>query len=253
MSIFSLPTVKFRPQWPGDEERNPQDRKQIAALTVALRASLARESASQQANADLLRRQHILALEFDHRFLNGLQWITALLSLQARTTSSETAEQLAIAARRVAAFGSVHRRLHLLDNQEAVEFRQYLHLLCGDLSRLLFRDDDGLHITVEGPTIEIETATAIPLGFIVNELITNAAKYAGANIAVQIGGTRAAGYSLSVLDSGPGVPAEFDPVRCKGLGTKIVLALVKQIRGELKITPADSGQGTRFTVIFPGR
>jgi two-component sensor histidine kinase len=44
------------------------------------------------------RRQHTLALEFEHRFLNGLQWITALLSLQSRTTSPEAAEQLAIAA-----------------------------------------------------------------------------------------------------------------------------------------------------------
>jgi two-component sensor histidine kinase len=253
MSIFSLPTAKFQPQWLGDEERSPQDGKQVAALTAALRASLARESVSQQANADLLRRQHILTLEFEHRFLNGLQWITALLSLQSRTTSSEAAEQLEIAARRVAAFGSVHRRLHLLDNQTTVEFSQYLHLLCKDLSCLLFKDDDGLSITVECPTIEIETSTAIPLGFIVNELITNAAKYAGGNVTVQIGETPAAGYFLSVLDNGPGVPAEFDPARCKGLGTKIVLALVKQIQGELTITPVDDGRGTKFTVIFPGR
>jgi two-component sensor histidine kinase len=47
---------------------------------------------------------------------------------------------------------------------------------------------------------------------------------------------RCAGYSLSVLDDGPGVPSEFDPARRKGLGTKLVLALVKQIRGELKST-----------------
>src|SRR5271163_3824561 len=117
MSIFNLPTAKIHPRWLGDEDYSPH-RKQIAALTVALQASLARESASQQANAALLRREHTLALEFEHRFLNGLQWITALLSLQSRTTSSEAAEQLAIAARRVVAFGSVHRRLHLLDNQK---------------------------------------------------------------------------------------------------------------------------------------
>lgn len=221
MSIFTLSTAKFQSQWPDHEERSPQDRKQIAALTVALQASLARERASQQANADLLRRQHTLALEFEHRFLNGLQWITALLSLQSRTTSSEAAEQLAIAARRVAAFGSVHRRLHLLDDQRTVEFSQYLRYLCKDLSGLLFQDDDvGPSITVEGATIVMETATAIPLGFIVNELITNAAKYARGNIIVQIGGTPAGGYSLSVLDDGPGMPAGFDPARCKGLEQK---------------------------------
>jgi two-component sensor histidine kinase len=251
MSISSLPSAKFQFPWPGDEGGGPRDRKQVAALTIALQASLARERAAQQANADLLHRQRTLTLEFEHRFVNGLQSITALLSLQAQTTSSEAAEQLAIAARRVAAFGSVHRRLHLLDNQKTVEFRQYLHLLCEDLSGLLFRDDEKDHsITIEGTAIEIETGTAIPLGFIVNELITNAAKYAGGNIIVQIGRTPTAGYSLSVLDDGPGLPAEFDPACCKGLGTKIVLALVKQIRGELKITSADNGRGTKLTVIF---
>jgi two-component sensor histidine kinase len=250
MSIFSLPTAKIRPQWLGDEDYSPH-RNQIAALTVALQASLARESASQQSNADLLRRQHTLSLEFEHRFLNGMQWITALLSLQSRTTSPEAAEQLAIAARRVAAFGSVHRRLHLLDDQKTVEFRQYLDLLCKDLSALLFQyDDDGHSLTVEGPTIEIETVTAIPLGFIVSELITNAAKYAPGDVTVQIGGTPAAGYSLSVLDDGPGMPAEFDPMRCKGLGTKIVLALVKQIGGELKVMPGNNGRGTKVAVMF---
>jgi two-component sensor histidine kinase len=251
MSISSLPAAKFQFPWPGDEGGGPWGQKQIAALNVALKASLARESVSRQANADLLERQHTLALEFEHRFVNGLQWITSLLSLQARTTSSEAAEQLAIAARRVAAFGSVHRRLHLLDNQKTVEFSQYLHLLCKDLSGLLYQDDEKDHsITIEGTTIEIETAIAIPLGFIVNELVTNAAKYARGNIIVQIGGTPAAGYSLSVQDDGPGLPPEFDPARCKGLGMKIVLALVKQIQGKLKIVPSETGRGTKFAVTF---
>jgi two-component sensor histidine kinase len=143
MSISSLPAANFQFPWPGDEGGGPWvQKKEIAALNVALKASLARESASRQANADLLERQHTLALEFEHRFANGLQWITSLLSLQTRTTSSEAAEQLAIAARRVAAFGSVHRRLHLLDNQKTVEFSQYLHLLCKDLSGLLLQDDE---------------------------------------------------------------------------------------------------------------
>jgi two-component system, sensor histidine kinase PdtaS len=251
MSISSLPVAKFEFPWAPEEERDPRDRRQIAALTAALQASLARESVSRQGNVELLQRQHTLALEFEHRFANGLQWIASLLSLQSRTTTPEAAAQLAIAARRVAAFGSVHRRLHLLDNQKIVEFSQYLHLLCTELSGLLFQDDERDHsITIEGTSIEIETAIAIPLGFIINELITNAAKYARGNIIVQIGGTPAAGYSLSVQDDGPGLPPGFDPARCKGLGTKIVLALVKQIQGELTIVPGENGSGTKFAITF---
>jgi two-component sensor histidine kinase len=168
--------------------------------------------------------------------------------LQSRTTTPEAAAQLAIAARRVAAFGSVHCRLHLLDSQKTVEFNQYLRLLCNDLSDLLFQDaENNYSITVEGPTIEIATTIAIPLGFIVNELITNAAKYARGNIIVQIRGTPP---SLSVLDDGAGLPVGFDPARCKSLGMKIVLALAKQIGGMLQFAPGEKGQGTKFTVTF---
>ena len=108
MSISSLTVAKFQFPWAREEERDPRDQKQIVALTAALQASLARETASRQANAELLQRQHTLVLEFEHRFANGLQWITTLLSLQSRTRTPEAAAQLAIAARRVAAFGSVH-------------------------------------------------------------------------------------------------------------------------------------------------
>jgi two-component sensor histidine kinase len=250
MSFSSLPVAKFQFPWAREEERDPRDQK-IAALTAALQASLARESASRQANVELLQRQHTLALEFEHRFANGLQWITALLSLQSRTATPEAAAQLAIAARRVAAFGSVHCRLHLLDSQKTVEFNQYLCLLCSDLSDLLFQDaENSYSVTVEGPVIEIATTIAIPLGFIVNELVTNAAKYAHGDIIVKIGGTPAAGYSLSVQDDGPGLPPEFDPARCKGLGMKIVLALVKQIESRLKIVPSETGRGTKLAVTF---
>jgi len=70
------------------------------------------------------------------------------------------------------------------------------------------------------------------------------------NIIVQIGGTPLTGYSLSVLDAGPGLPVGFDPAQCKSLGMKIVLALAKQIGGMVQFVPGDKGEGTKFTVIF---
>jgi len=55
---------------------------------------------------------------------------------------------------------------------------------------------------------------------------------------------------LSVLDGGPGLPADFDPASSKGLGMKIVQAMVKQIGGELRISSGHEGRGARFTVAF---
>lgn len=103
---------------------------------------------------------------------------------------------------------------------------------------------------VEGAKVEIPTTMAIPLGFIVNELITNSAKYAEGHITVRIDAASPADRSLSVIDDGPGLPAGFKPSDSKGLGMKIVLSLVKQIGGEFHISPGDNGQGTRFTVKF---
>ena len=192
--------------------------------TVQLKNALAREDALLREKSDLLQRHAMMAQEFEHRLLNSLQLIVSLLSLQSRAaTAPEAATQLKIAANRVAALGRVHRQLHLLDHQEKVEFRQYIQHLCEDLSGLLFQEGAKHAIVLEGANVEIPTALGIPLGFIVNELITNSAKYA---------------------------KADFDPASGSGLGMKIVQSLVKQIGGELHIARADDGHGACFTVTF---
>ena len=194
--------------------------------------------------SDLAQRQVMLAQEFEHRLINGLQVISSLLSLQSRAAkTSEAADQLTIAAARVAALGRVHRRLHLLDHQDRVEFKRYLEHLCEDLSRLLCEESGDCAILVEGANAEIPTVIAIPLGFIVNELITNSAKYAKGNITVRFETTAPGCHSLSVSDGGPGLPADFDPRGSKGLGMKIVAAQVKQIGGELRISAGADGRG----------
>jgi two-component system, sensor histidine kinase PdtaS len=231
-------------------ERDTRERTGYDALAAELQAVRARENAWLREKSDLLKRHDMLAQEFEHRLVNSLQIIVSLLSLQSRTASPEAAGQLTVAARRVASFGRVHRRLHLLDHQENVEFKGYLEHLCGDLSGLLFQGETEYAIVVEAAEVDIPTVFAIPLGFIVNELITNSAKYARSNITVRLDTIPTIGYSLSVSDDGPGLPEEFDPAASKGLGMKIIASLVKQIDGELQIAAGQDGHGARFTVTF---
>jgi two-component sensor histidine kinase len=234
---------------PLDDDRH--DQRSHAEVTAELHAALAREEAWVLDKSQLAQRQLMLTQEFEHRLINGLQLIVSLLSLQSRTaTTPEAADQLSIAARRVSALGRVHRRLHLLDHQDHVEFKDYLQRLCEDLSGLLFEEASGHAIVVEGARIDIPTTLAIPLGFIVNELITNASKYAGGHVTVRIESPSPTERSLSVVDDGPGLPAGFQPADSNGLGMKIVLSLVQQIGGALHIRPGDNGRGTRFTVTF---
>jgi len=251
-AIFSDTVAKGRIQLPRWRAigRNAREQKQRDALTSELHAALAREEALLRDKSDLLQRQGMLAEEFEHRLVNSLQLIVSLLSLQSHGATPEVATQLAIAARRVAAFGRVHRRLHLLDHQERVEFKRYLQHLCEDLSDLLLWERAGFTIIVEGAKYEIPTVFAIPLGFVVNEMITNSAKYAKGNIIVRLETTPTGGHLLSVLDDGPGLPAGFDPANSKGLGMKIILSLLKQIGGELQLARGDNGRGARFTVKF---
>ena len=231
--------------------RNWLEQEHRDELVVALQAALAREQVALQEKRDLSRRQIMLAQEFEHPLVNGLQLIASLLSMQSRIApSAESADQLTTAARRVAALGRVHRQLHLLDHQDKVAFSRYLQHLCNDLSGLLFQERSGHAIIVEGANVKIPTTLAIPLGFIVNELITNSAKYAAGQVIVRFDRMSPPHHSLSVLDDGPGLPAGFVPTDSKGLGMKIVLSLVKQMGGALHISPGDNGRGTCFTVTF---
>jgi two-component system, sensor histidine kinase PdtaS len=216
-----------------------------------LRATLAREDALLHQKEELIELQEILTKESDHRLLNNLQMIVSLLSLQSRaSTNPEVAAQLATASDRVATIGRIHRRLHSLDGAQSFTLKQYLEDLCRDFSIMLAAGRDERVITVEGIEVTLPAATAIPLGFIANELITNAAKYGKGRITVSLEADPANGYALSVANDGPALPEGFDPAASKGLGMSIVRSLIGRIGGEFQIGRGDNSQGPRFTVLF---
>ena len=140
-------------------------------------------------------------------------------------------------------------RSHNFDGVQTVALKQYIEDLCRDMSAMLsFERSPEQIIAVEGIEINLPTATGIPLGFIVNELITNAVKYGNGRITVRLEGNPEAGYALSVSNDGAPLPEGFDPAVRKGLGMTIVRALVERIDGKLRIGRADKSQGTQFTV-----
>ena len=217
-----------------------------------LREALAREKSILRKKDDYVRQQEALSEESDHRLLNGLQMIASLLSLQSRgSANAEAASQLAAAAGRVDMIGRVHKRLHSLDGVNTVAFKRYLEDLCRDFSATLFaqeRPEDS--IVVEAIEIELPTVTAIPLGFIVNELLTNAVKYGKGLITVKLERSPEKGHALSVSNDGPALPQGFDLAASKGLGMGIVRSFVGRIGGELRFDRGDGNQGTRFAVLF---
>jgi two-component system, sensor histidine kinase PdtaS len=186
--------------------RNTHERKQWTALTAELQASIAREEMLREEKRYLSQRHAVLTQEFEHRVFNGLQLIASLLSSQSRAAKSlEAAAELNIAAVRIASFGRVHRTLHLLDHQKTVEFKEYLEHLCEDLSGMLLPGRSCNGIAVECAKVELPTAFAVPLAFIVSDLATNSAECPESSIAVRFETKSPSSHSLSVLDHGPGI------------------------------------------------
>ncbi|MGZ9143806.1 MAG: sensor histidine kinase [Candidatus Binatia bacterium] len=216
-----------------------------------MRKALAKSEALLLQKDELIQRQQLLKEESDHRLLNELQMTISLLSMQSRNSANpEVAAQLAAAANRVSMIAQIHRRLNSYEGVRTIEFKKFLEDFCRDFSALLFTGESRGKISVEGSEVILPAITAIPLGFIANELITNAAKYGNGRIAIRLGSDPKHGYALSVANDGPALPEGFDPGTSKGLGMRIIQSFVRQIDGELRVG-LDDELGARFTVLFP--
>jgi hypothetical protein len=136
------------------------------------------------------------------------------------------------AANRVSMIARIHHRLHSYDGVQTIEFRKFLEDFARDFSAMLSSDERPGQVLVEGVEIHLPAATAIPLGFIVSELITNAAKHGQGRIAICLQPDPVYGYALSVSNNGPALPKGFDPAAGKGLGMKIIQSFTRQIEIE---------------------
>lgn len=212
-----------------------------------LQAALAREAALLRERDALIERQTTLSREADHRFLNNVQMISSLISMQSRIfVNKDCAPALAMAANRVAMMGQIHRHLHSIDGVESVAFKTFLEVLCLDYATMLL--GAGRCIIVEGDELQLPTAVAVPLGFVINELITNALKYGQDPIKVRLAPDPRMGFAIFVENGGPALPEGFDPAKSKGLGMRIVRSLVIALGGELRTGCGENNQGARFAV-----
>ena len=214
---------------------------QYKAMARRLRDALAEREARLRQKDELIRRQELLKRESDHRLLNDLQM----------ATNAEAASQLAVAANRVAMIARIHHRLNSYEGVQTIEFKKFLEAFGCDFSAMVSSHERPEQVVVEGVEIDLPVATAIPLGFIASELITNAAKYGKSRITIRLEPDPEYGHALSVSNDGPALPEAFDPGASTGLGMRIIQSFVRQTGGALRCGRGDNGQGARFTVRFP--
>lgn len=199
-----------------------------------------------------LERQQSLLKEVNHRIKNSLAIVAGMLSLQANALGDPAlTAHLEEAARRVAAVAKAHDQLYHGTDVEQLDVGRYIEGLCRDVDASVAHCE--VQTSVEAGII-VPTDTAISAALIVNELITNAAKYAykgksKCTIWVTVARTGNDHVSLSVRDAGTGLPPDFDIQKAKGLGMRIVKSLAGQLKGELGLRAHHPG--TEFTVTFP--
>ena len=248
MRNVPMPRIKFRAVPDRTATSLECEQNHLGCPIEALRLSLAREASLLREKDAMLQEHEILRNESDHRLLNGLQMVASLLSLQGRTaTNTDVAKQLAVAANRVATIERIRRRLHFNDGAKTVAFKTYLEDFCQEFSGIVAEGARN-QILVEGVDVQLPAATAIPLGFIVNELITNAVKYGNGKIKVRLQADPTKGYEISVSNDGTPLPPEYDPAASKGLGMRIVQSFVRQIGGTFRFERGDVSRGPCFMV-----
>ena len=206
---------------------------------------------SRERLEELAAKQSVLLREVNHRVANSLQLISSLLELQARRTGdSDARDALRAAAERVEAVSLVHRRLYTSDDVSHVEMDQYLAGLVEELQRSVGAQDASCSIRLRADQARVETDKAVAIGLVVNELVTNAAKYAypsrdGGEVRVDFRKLDGA-FTLTVEDDGVGLPPGDAKPQGSGLGTMIVAAMARTARATVETVQGQPG--TRVTL-----
>ncbi len=198
-----------------------------------------------------LDRQQLLIKEVNHRVNNSLSIVASMLHLHASgAESNEVRHELREASSRIAAIARAHQRLYKSDRIDTLDLGAYLTEVCKDLNDSM----PSCEVSVSAEEgIEIRTDRAIPAVLLVNELITNAAKYAypAGNCHVWVTLSRAPNDNvlISVRDEGVGLPPTFDLKSGRRLGMRLVGSFSQQLQGDLQVLRKDPG--TDFVLTMP--
>lgn len=198
------------------------------------------------------QRLEALLREVNHRVANSLQLVTAMIRLQATAIDNDVARQaLSDTERRIDAIAQVHHRLYATDDAQGLDMKDYLEALVDELGEAWASDEPRRVLSLDAESIRLPTDRAISLGIIVNELVSNAFKYAYAPTVpgeVRVSLTRASddAYTLTVEDDGTGM----DPtprVQGSGLGSRLIRAMAQSLRSTVDYDRSDGG-GVRATL-----
>ncbi|MBM3605431.1 MAG: GAF domain-containing protein [Alphaproteobacteria bacterium] len=212
------------------------------------------EEARQESEARLqeaMAHQEVLTREISHRVKNSLAMVAGLLGMQRRAAADPALQRALDDARaRVTTIAQVHDRLWRADEVHTINLAEFVDELCGQLRATA---GPGQTLSTEVAPVLVATDQAVPLALLVNELVTNAFKYAydagEGDVRITIRSTEPGHLRLTVCDEGQGLPPGFAAESAKSLGMKLIASLGHQLGGQPEWQDADPG--TRFVLEFP--
>ena len=216
------------------------------------RALQAEKTKLEQAN----ERIQILIKEMHHRVKNNLQVVASLLRLQAGTFTDIPLQQaFEQSQNRVNAMALIHEKLYKGDELSTIDVAVYIHDLFSELVRLNDVSEQITYDTDISPGLAFDLNTMVPLGLLLNELITNSFKHAfkGRNeghINLSIHPADGDGYDLRYSDDGVGIPLEKLQADSGTLGVSLIESLVDQLNGRMSV---DGQAGANYHIRFRDR
>jgi two-component sensor histidine kinase len=199
-----------------------------------------------------LKEKDLLLKEIHHRVKNNLQIVSSLLSLKTKNLKDrESIEAIDECKERIHAIALIHQKLYLDKSFAKINMQDYLDDLLKQIGKSLNKEMDDIKILLKTNEIVLNIDTVVPLGLIVSELITNAFKYAFADIKegklkVEISEIEDDNFQLLVKDNGHGMQEGFNFLESKTLGVEIVQALTEQLEGELSYKSGENGTSIRI-------
>lgn len=223
----------------------------ITGIEGSLRDITPRKMA-EKALKESLRQKEILMIELQHRVKNNLGIISSLLNLEMPKLQDEYAKAIFMNARtRILSMSGIYEQLYSSGNFESVNLARYINDLASKLLKTYSISSRNILLSTNLTEIQLDLRRAVPLGLILNELITNTLKYAypdaaGGEIIIDLVNDNGT-VTLSIADMGIGLPAGFSITSADTMGLNLVKLLVDQINGELKV---ESRGGTKLSIKF---
>jgi len=203
--------------------------------------------------ATSLKEKDILLREIHHRVKNNLQIISSLLRLQSRNIKDNSLQEIfQVSQQRIRAIALIHESLYRSDDLGEINISKYIHNLSSHLSSIHAANAKGINFNISAADIFLDINRAIPCGLLLNELITNALKYAfpeetEGEIKIDLERYKQNKLRLSIADNGIGFPQGLDFRKTESLGLQLVNSLISQLKGTIQM---QQKAGTKFTMVF---